>query len=253
LPKVDSYTAAGLPGPPDQPDQKEEIVCRFLPRVKYYAHKYAFGLPPELDVEDLISAGIVGLLEAVNRFNPAMNTTLSTFADFRIRGAIIDEIRSMQWASKDVKKKIEEVRHAYEEIEKNVHRNATDEEVAERLNINMEELYKILATVNTVRMVRLEDMGLNRDGETLDILECISAEGKKDMLDELGMRELQTTLGKVIDELPEKERLVLTLYYYEEINMKEIGRVLNVSESRVCQLHGKALLKLRKKMDEFRD
>jgi RNA polymerase sigma factor for flagellar operon FliA len=247
---VDSYTAAGRPGPPDQ---REEIVRQFLPRVKYYAHKYAFGLPPELDVEDLVSAGIVGLLEAVNRFNPAMNTTLSTFADFRIRGAIIDEIRSMQWASKDVKKKIEEVRRAYEEIEKNVHRNATDEEVAERLNINMEELYKILATVNTVRMVRLEDMGLNRDGETLDILECISAEGKKDMLDELGMRELQTTLGKVIDELPEKERLVLTLYYYEEINMKEIGRVLNVSESRVCQLHGKALLKLRKKMDEFRD
>ena len=250
---VDSYTAAGLPGPPDQPDPREEIVRQFLPRVKYYAHKYAFGLPPELDVEDLVSAGIVGLLEAANRFDPAMNTTLSTFADFRIRGAIIDEIRSMQWASKDVKKKIEEVRHAYEEIERNIQRKATDEEVAEKLKITADELHKILATVNTVRMVRLEDLGLNRDGETLDILECISAEGAKDMLDELGIRELQTTLGKVIDELPEKERLVLTLYYYEELNMKEIGRVLNVSESRVCQLHGKALLKLRKKMDEFKD
>jgi RNA polymerase sigma factor for flagellar operon FliA len=159
----------------------------------------------------------------------------------------------MQWASKDVKKKIEEVRHAYEEIERNIHRKATDEEVAEKLKITADELHKILATVNTVRMVRLEDLGLNRDGETLDILECISAEGAKDVLDELGIRELQTTLGKVIDELPEKERLVLTLYYYEELNMKEIGRVLNVSESRVCQLHGKALLKLRKKMDEFKD
>jgi RNA polymerase sigma factor FliA len=252
LPVVDTYTAAGMPGPSDQPDAKEEIVLRFLPRVKFYAHKYAFGLPPELDVEDLVSAGIVGLLEAVNRFDPSMNTTLSTFADFRIRGAIIDEIRSMQWASKDVKKKIEEVRQTYDEIERNLHRSATDEEVADKLKITMDELHKILSNVNTVRMMRLEDLGINRDGETLDILECISAEGAKDAVEELSLKELRASLGKAIDELPEKERLVLSLYYYEELNMKEIGLVLNVSESRVCQLHGKALLKLRKRMDEFR-
>jgi RNA polymerase sigma factor for flagellar operon FliA len=245
----DPYAAMG---PSEHSDQKEEIVLRFLPRVKFYAHKYAFGLPPELDVEDLVSAGIIGLLEAVNRFDPSMNTTLSTFADFRIRGAIIDEVRSMQWASKDVKKKIEDVRRAYDEIEKEKHASASDEEVAERLNISMGELHKILSTVNTVRMVRLEDLGINREGESIDILECISAEGSKDMLEELGLKELQSALGKAIDELPEKERLIMTLYYYEELNMKEIGKVLNVSESRVCQLHGKALIKLRGKMDESR-
>ncbi len=253
MPVVDTYTASGMPGPSDQPDAKEEIVRRFLPRVKFYAHKYAFGLPPELDVEDLVSAGIVGLLEAVNRFDPSMNTTLSTFADFRIRGAIIDEIRSMQWASKDVKKKIEEVRQAYDEIERKMHRSATDEEVAEKLKISIDELHKILSNINTVRMMRLEDMGINREGETLNILECISAEGAKDAVEELSLRELQASLGKAIDDLPEKERLVLSLYYYEEMNMKEIGLILNVSESRVCQLHGKALLKLRKRMGEFRD
>ena len=246
---LDPYAAMG---PYEHSDQKEEIVLRFLPRVKFYAHKYAFGLPPELDVEDLVSAGIIGLLEAVNRFDPSMNTTLSTFADFRIRGAIIDEVRSMQWASKDVKKKIEDVRRAYDEIEKEKHGSASDEEVAERLNISMGELHKILSTVNTVRMVRLEDLGITREGETIDILECISAEGSRDMLEELGVKELQSALGKAIDGLPEKERLVMTLYYYEELNMKEIGKVLNVSESRVCQLHGKALLKLRGEMDEFR-
>ncbi len=246
---LDPYAAIG---PSEHSDQKEEIVLRFLPRVKFYAHKYAFGLPPELDVEDLVSAGIIGLLEAVNRFDPSMNTTLSTFADFRIRGAIIDEVRSMQWASKDVKKKIEDVRRAYDEIEKEKHASASDEEVAERLNISMGELHKILSTVNTVRMVRLEDLGINREGESIDILECISAEGSKDMLEELGLKELQAALGKAIDELPEKERLIMTLYYYEELNMKEIGKVLNVSESRVCQLHGKALIKLRGKMDESR-
>ncbi len=253
---IDAYSASKLPIHPDRPDllnRKEEIVNQFLPRVKYYAHKYSFGLPPELEVEDLISAGIVGLLEAIDRFNPSMNTTLSTFADFRIRGAIIDEVRSMQWASKDAKKKIEEVKRAYDDIEKVEHRSATDEEVAERLHIGTDELYKILSTVNTTRMVRLEDLGLNKEGESLDILECISAEGARDILDELNLRELQSALGTAIDELPEKERMVLTLYYYEELTMKEIGQVLNVSESRVCQLHGKALLKLRKKMDEFKE
>lgn len=249
MPALDPYAAMGSP---NHAEQKEEIVLRFLPRVKFYAHKYSFGLPPELDVEDLVSAGIIGLLEAVNRFNPSMNTTLSTFADFRIRGAIIDEVRSMQWASKDVKKKIEEVRRAYDEIEREKQSSASDEEVAERLNLSMDELHKVLSTVNTVRMVRLEDLGINREGESIDILECISAEGSRDMLAELGLKELQASLGKAIDELPEKERLVMTLYYYEELNMKEIGKVLNVSESRVCQLHGKALMKLKGKMDEFR-
>ncbi|MGO9380328.1 MAG: sigma-70 family RNA polymerase sigma factor [Dissulfurispiraceae bacterium] len=246
---IESYATMGSP---EYSAQKEEIVLRFLPRVKFYAHKYAFGLPPELDVEDLVSAGIIGLLEAVNRFDPDMNTTLSTFADFRIRGAIIDEVRSMQWASKDVKKKIEDVRRAYAEIEREKQSSADDEEVAERLNISLEELHKVLSKVNTVRMVRLEDLGINREGDPIDILECIAAEGSRDMLAELGVKELQTALGKAIDELPEKERLVMSLYYYEELNMKEIGKVLNVSESRVCQLHGKALIRLRGAMDAFR-
>ncbi len=158
----------------------------------------------------------------------------------------------MQWASKDVKKKIEDVRRAYAEIEREKQSSADDEEVAERLNISLEELHKVLSKVNTVRMVRLEDLGINREGESIDILECIAAEGSRDMLAELGVKELQTALGKAIDELPEKERLVMSLYYYEELNMKEIGKVLNVSESRVCQLHGKALIRLRGAMDAFR-
>jgi RNA polymerase sigma factor for flagellar operon FliA len=236
----------------ESPGRKEEIVQQFLPRVKYYAHKYAFGLPSELSVDDLISAGIVGLLEAVNRFDPSMNATLSTFADFRIRGAIIDEVRSMQWVSKDARKKLEDVRRAYEEIEKTTHSRADDEEVAAKLNITMEELHKILATANSFKMINLEDMGINADGEALDILQCIASDGAKDIIEELRLKELQSALGKVIDELPEKERLVVSLYYYEELTMKEIGKVLEITESRVCQLHGKALLKLRKRLDEFK-
>ncbi len=233
--------------------QKEKIVEQFLPRIKYYAGKYAFYLPPELSIEDLVSAGIVGLLEAIERYDPSMNATLSTFADFRIRGAIIDEIRSMQWASKDARKKLEEVRNTYSELEKSLNRIATDEEVAEKLNITLDELYKTLSTVNTMNMICLEDLGVGKDGETLDILECISREDERDMLDELNLKELRSALGNAIDGLPEKERLVVTLYYFEELTMKEIGKILDISESRVCQLHGKVLIKLRNKMEQFRD
>jgi RNA polymerase sigma factor for flagellar operon FliA len=132
------------------------------------------------------------------------------------------------------------------------HSSATDEEVARHINISMEELHKRMSNMNTVRMINLEDMGINADGEALDILECMAPEGGKDLLEELSLKELQSSLGKGIDELPEKERLVMTLYYYEELTMKEIGKVLEITESRVCQLHGKALLKMKKKMAEFR-
>lgn len=233
--------------------QKEKIVEQFLPRVKYYASKYAFCLPSELSIEDLVSAGIVGLLEAIERYDPSMNATLSTFADFRIRGAIIDEIRSMQWASKDARKKLEEVRKAYSELEKSFNRIATDEEVAEKLNITIDELYKTLSIANTMNMISLEDLGVSKDGESLDILECISKEDEKDMLDELNLKELRSALGSAINELPEKERLVITLYYFEELTMKEIGRVLDISESRVCQLHGKVLVKLKNRMEHFKN
>ena len=233
--------------------EKEEIVEKFLPRVKYYASRYGFYLPPELSIEDLVSAGIIGLLEAIERYNPSLNASLSTFADFRIRGAIIDEIRSMQWVSKDARKKLDDAKQAYSLLEKQLNRSATDEEVAEKLHITIDELYKTLSTAGTMHMINLEDLGMtSKEGESLDILECISDKEGKSILDELNLKELRTVLGSAIDALPEKERLVLTLYYYEELTMKEIGKVLDISESRVCQLHGKALLKLRAVMEEFR-
>lgn len=233
--------------------EKEQIVEQFLPRVKYYASRYAFYLPAELSVEDLVSAGIIGLLEAIERYDASLKASLSTFADFRIRGAIIDEVRSMQWASKDARKKLDDARHTYAALEKELNRSASDEEVAEKMNITLDELYKTLSTANTMRMINLDDLGITtNEGEALDILECIADKGEKDIIDELNLKELRTSLGSSIDSLPEKERLVLTLYYYEELTMKEIGKVLDISESRVCQLHGKALLKLRSVMEDFR-
>ncbi|KAF0178994.1 MAG: RNA polymerase sigma factor for flagellar operon FliA [Nitrospirae bacterium] len=233
-------------------EQKDDLVRQFLPRVKYYAGKYSFALPAGLSSEDLVSAGIIGLLEAIERFNPAMNASLSTFADFRIRGSMIDEIRTMQWASKDARRKLDEVRRANDDLQKELDRPATDEEIADRLDISLQELHKTQSTVNTLNMISLESLGVNQDGEHLDILQCLTNRDEPDMIDRLNLSEMKAALGNAIDALPEKERTVLTLYYYEELTMKEIGTVLGVTESRVCQLHGKALMKLRSTMDAFR-
>ncbi len=230
---------------------REKIIQQFLPRVKHYANRYNFGLPPELSIEDLISAGIVGLLEAVERFDPSKNVSLSTFADFRIRGAMIDQIRSMQWASKDARKRLEDVRKTYNDLEKELNRSATDEEVAERMNMSYDELYKTLSIANKMSILSLEEISVVTDGKPIDILEMIPDRQGKDIIEELNLREMQQALGRFIEELPEHERLVITLYYYEELTMKEIGKVLNLSESRICQLHGKAIILLKNKLEAF--
>ncbi len=233
-------------------EQKNDLVRQFLPRIKYYAGKYSFALPAGLSSEDLVSAGIVGLLEAIERFNPAMNASLSTFADFRIRGAMIDEIRSMQWASKDARRKLDDVRRAYDDLQNKLERPPTDEEVAGRLDISLQELHKTQSTANALNMISLESLGVNQDGEHLDILQCLADRDEPDMIERLSLKEVKKALGNAIEELPDKERTVLTLYYYEELTMKEIGAVLGITESRVCQLHGKALIKLRNHLDAFR-
>lgn len=233
-------------------EQKDDLVAQFLPRVKYYASKYSFALPPELSVEDLVSAGVIGLLEAIERYNPAMNATLSTFADFRIRGSILDEIRNMQWASKDARRKIHEVRHAQDQLKKELEREVTDEEVAGRLEISLEDLHKTQSLVSTMNMLSLDALGTTQDGEQLDIMQCLADRSGPDVLERLNLKQTAAALGTAIDGLPEKERLVMTLYYYEEMTMKEIGKTLGITESRVCQLHGKALMKLRSSLEAFR-
>jgi len=234
-------------------EQKDDLVRQFLPRVKYYASKYSFALPPELSSEDLVSAGVIGLLEAIERFNPAMNATLSTFADFRIRGAILDEIRSMQWASKDARRRVNEVRTVQHELQQELEREVTDEEIAERLSISLQDLHKTQSLVTTMNMLSLDALGATQDGEQLDIMQCLADRSGPDVLERLNLKETASALGTAIDALPEKERLVLTLYYYEEITMKEIGKTLGITESRVCQLHGKALIRLRNVLEEFRN
>lgn len=231
---------------PRSEEEKQQIVNQFLPRVKYYASKYAFAVPAGLSYEDLVSAGIIGLLEAAERYDESHQASLSTFVDFRIRGAILDEIRSMQWGSKEARKKVDEIRNAFSTLEKKLGRQVDDTEVAEFLNMPVEELHKTMSTVNTLNMLNLDEIsaGLLKEGEHFDIYDCIKG-SEKDIIEDLNLKETVNILSTAIEALPEKERMVITLYYYEEMNMREIGQILGVTESRVCQLHGKAMITLR--------
>jgi RNA polymerase sigma factor for flagellar operon FliA len=231
-------------------DEKERIIKDFLPKIRCLAQRLSFKLPPELSTEDLVSAGIIGLMEAIDRFDPEKETKLKTYAEFRIRGAMIDEIRSMQWASRDVKRKIGEIRKGFEELEMKLQRSPEEEEVAQHLGITLDEYYDIVRSANGAYLIGIEDICSKVEDGHMDFLECLADQKSPDPLSLLGLQETKLALSKGIDELPVKERMVLTLYYYEEMTMKEVGAVLGLSESRVCQIHSQSVSKLKKKLNK---
>jgi len=231
--------------------QKEDLILRFAPLIKLIVNRIALRLPSHVDSEDLTNAGVIGLMDAIEKYDPRKGTSFKTYAEFRIKGAILDELRTLDWFPRSIRQKVNRLESAYADLERQLGRAATDEEVAEALNIDLEEFYKILAQAGAVSLVSLYDTG-REDGEERSFLECI-ASGKEDPATALESQEVYETIGRAIERLPEKERLVISLYYYDELTMKEIGRVLNLTESRVSQIHTKAVLRLRAKLRSLRD
>lgn len=223
-------------------DDKEKLIKQFLPKIKHYALKYYHIVQNTLELNDLISAGIKGLLESLNKYNPSFNVPLASFIDYRIRGAILDEIRSLDVFSKEFRRKIEGVRKAYNSL-KHSGREPTDKELAEYANITQEELQEIYQSMTASEIISLHSSIHGKDGDTLTLIDVISDE--KNLFEEIKFRELKKNLSAAIKHLSETEKLVITLYYYEDLNMKEIAEVLGVSLSRVSQIHGKVLLKLK--------
>ena len=230
-------------------EMKEQIVKDSLPFIKYTAHRLAWGLPPQLTVEDLISVGVMGLLDALQRYTEG-RVKINTFVQFRIKGAMLDELRSHNWIPKSMGKKISSIKNAHLKLEKELGRLPDEKEVTEHLGITLDEYYKILQIANTQATVRFEDLnGKSFKEDDLDMMECISDPEQKSPLDMLEENNEKEALARIIDELPEKEKLVLSLYYWEEMTMKEIAKVLKLTEGRVCQLHGQALIRLKAKMN----
>ena len=230
------------------PTLKEKIVLEHTALIRYIVNRIAVRLPSHIDLDDLHNTGVIGLLDAIDKYNPDKNCKFKTYAEFRIKGAILDQLRSLDWVPRSIRQKSRRLEQAYSEVEQRLGRQATENEIAESLGIKLEEFHFLINQVRGISMVNLDELRANADSDQPmygDIFEDVKAENP---FASLKTRELRQAVAECIGSLPEKERLVVSLYYYEDLNMKEIGNVLGITESRVCQIHTKAVARLRSKL-----
>ncbi len=223
-----------------------DLVIQHVTLVNRIAYHMVSRLPANVQVDDLVQAGMIGLLEAARNYNPSQGASFETYAGIRIRGSMLDEIRRLDWTPRSVHRKVRMVSEAVRLIENEKGRDARDHEVAEALELTLEEYHKILQDATGCRVFSFEDM--NSMGEDHESGMSGSDDGPLECLQD---EDFKKNLSHSISGLPERERLVMSLYYDEELNLREIGEVLGVSESRVCQIHGQALIRLRARMQEW--
>ncbi|MBN2299324.1 MAG: FliA/WhiG family RNA polymerase sigma factor [Deltaproteobacteria bacterium] len=234
------------------PKIRARVINEFSPLIKYIASRIAIRLPPHIDLNDLINAGVIGLIDAIEKFDASKQIKFKTYAEFRIRGAILDELRSMDWVPRSVRQKARKVEDAYARLEYNLGRPASDEEVAQEMKVDIDSFHKLLSETASVSLLSLDDLGEDdSDLSKRNLLEYILQDDKDWPSSKIRFAEIRDMVAKSIQSLPEKERMVISLYYYDELTMKEIGHVLKFTESRVSQIHTKAVLRLRSKMHKI--
>src|SRR2546421_3296942 len=223
--------------------ERDTLITETLPLIKHIAHRVATRLPANIEMRDLINAGVIGLLDAVEKFEPERNVKFKTYAEVRIRGAILDSLRNLDWAPRSLRKKSKDLEKTYSDLSQKLGRPASDEEVSEAMGENIEDYHALVDQLHGLTIGSFENLSDSEDSE--NYINYYPDDGSNDPYAKFETSELTTLLAEAIEELPEKERLVLSLYYYEEFTMKEIGALLGVNESRVSQLHTKATLRLR--------
>lgn len=231
---------------------RDELIVSHLPLVKYLVNKIASQLPPHLDRDDLMSAAVIGLITAAERFDPTRGVQFKTFVEQRIRGTIMDELRSQDWLTRSLREKFKKLEREFAILEQKLGRNPTSEEVAAAMEIDLEEYFHLLEEVHFLSVVSLDDSWEDADGSPFGLLDVLEDERVVNPQNQMMARQTVDGLADAIEGLPEKERIVVTLYYYEELNLKEIGAVLSLTESRICQLHSQAIMRLRTKMKGYR-
>ena len=232
------------------PTLKEDIVLEHAPLIRYIVNRIAVRLPSHIDLDDLHNTGVIGLMDAIEKYDPEKNCKFKTYAEFRIKGAILDQLRSLDWVPRSVRQKGRKLEKAYGEVEQRLGRSANEDEVADSLGLELEKFHTLINQVRGISLVNLEEIrGTNSDGDRAgtfaDIIEDVHSENP---FASLKLMETKHVISDTIGSLPEKERLVISLYYYEDLNMKEIGNILGITESRVCQIHTKAVMRLRSKL-----
>jgi RNA polymerase sigma factor for flagellar operon FliA len=225
---------------------RDELIEEYAPLVRYIAERLCARLPSSIEVDDLINTGVIGLIDAIDKFVPDRGVKFKTYAEFRVRGAMLDYLRRQDWAPRSMRRKERELSRAFRELEQKLQRPASHEEVAQTLGVDMEEFSDILFKARGLSLLSLNgpraDEGEDDSRELGDSIPDESGQSPYELLQE---EETKRVLARQIDALPEKERMVVSLYYYNELTMKEVGRVMGVTESRVSQLHTSAMLRLR--------
>lgn len=229
-------------------DQKDKLIVEYAPLIKFIAQKIAVRLPSNIELDDLISSGVIGLMDAIDKYDPTRDNKFKTYAEFRIRGAILDELRAQDWVPRSVRDKAKLLDRTMIELESELGRNASDDEVAAKLNMSMDEFHDLVNQVRPVSVLSIDEAATFSSVDKKSILNLLEATKLNNPFTQLNMKSVKDIVTSAIEELPERQRLVLSLYYYEDLNLKEIGKVLRVTESRVSQLHAQAISRLRGKL-----
>jgi RNA polymerase sigma factor FliA len=225
---------------------RDEVIIKFSPMVKYVAGRISMKLPESVELDDLIQVGVLGLIDAVSKYDPKRGIKFQTYAEFRVRGAILDELRATDWVPRAVRQVASQIQGIYQDIEGKKGAPAEDEDVAERMGVSLKEFYQQLDSVRGISIISFDDLRpAMEEGEEWDVLDVMADPNVEDPIETLGLHEMRLALSEAIGGLPEKERLVVTLYYFEGLTMHEIGEVLGLTESRISQLHSKAALRMR--------
>lgn len=232
-------------------NEREEMILKYLPYVKYIASRMIMGLPPGVEFDDLVSYGIIGLIDAIEKFDTSKGIKFETYATLRIKGAIIDELRKISWMPKSAFSKLTQLNVAREKLEATLNREPSEHELAEYLGITVEDVRLTESYINYLSVVSLDDIFFKSDDEDIQVKNMIENENSPQPEKIIEEEEKIFILKKAIDMLHEKDKLVLQLYYFEKLTLKEIGKVLEITESRVSQLHSRAILRLRENLKKL--
>jgi len=230
------------------PKVRDRIIVEYAPLVKFIAKKIASRLPANIELDDLISCGVIGLMDAIEKFDSSRDNKFKTYAEFRIRGSILDELRSQDWVPRSVRDKVKMIDRAYAKLESKLGRPANDEEMRQELGVNIDEYHVLLNKAKSVSVLNIDDSSLFSRTDKKLLVNLIESRSNLNPFSSASFGNIQGRIKKYIKSLPDKQRMVLSLYYYEGLNLKEIGQVLEVTESRVSQLHSQAVVRLKTKL-----
>ncbi len=230
------------------PSLREQLILEHLPQVKLIARRIHERVPVSVSLDDLISTGIIGLIAAIDRYDPNQDVKLKTYAEYKIRGAILDSLRDLDWAPRQQRKRAKQIESAISILEQQLHRIPTEEEIAAHLQLSLDEYLEWLGEVRSLRLGSLENAGTEDDGKNL--LKYISDDNESWPSHIFERSELERLLAQAVERMPPTERTVLSLYYYEELTLREIAQVVDLHESRISQLKSQAILRLRSQMQK---